>query len=113
MKGKEVVYRGKPHANPKRSVTVDGRTLPMRPKEVNHSPTGYAWGYEGSGPAQLAYAILRDFLGHEPSAKRFYQQFKTEVVARFPMDSPWELSGEKIMDTDTYRAFLAHDVMES
>lgn len=25
----------------------------------NHSPTGFAWGYGGSGPAQLALAVLQ------------------------------------------------------
>lgn len=29
----------------------------------NHSPDGFNWGYAGSGPAQLALAILADCLG--------------------------------------------------
>ena len=33
--------------------------LPLRLDIVNHSPTGFAWGY--SGPAQLA--ILADWMG--------------------------------------------------
>ena len=32
----------------------------------NHSPSGFNWGYGGSGPAQLALAILADFLGPIP-----------------------------------------------
>lgn len=37
--------------------------LPMRNDLRNHSPTGAEWGYGGSGPAQLALAILSDALG--------------------------------------------------
>lgn len=30
--------------------------LPLRTDLCNHSPTGFCWGYHGSGPAQLALA---------------------------------------------------------
>lgn len=39
-------------------VTVDNRSLNPRLDLFNHSPTGFEWGYGGSGPAQLALAIL-------------------------------------------------------
>lgn len=41
---------------------------PLDPKLklVNHSPTGFSWGYGGSGPAQLALAILADHFGRFP-----------------------------------------------
>jgi len=32
-------------------VTVDGRPLDPRLDLFNHAPTGFAWGYLGSGPA--------------------------------------------------------------
>jgi hypothetical protein len=36
---------------------------PMQERQdiVNHSPTGIAWGYGGSGPAQCALAVLIDY----------------------------------------------------
>jgi len=37
-------------------VTVDGVPLNPRLDLYNHSPTGFEWGYGGSGPAQLALA---------------------------------------------------------
>jgi Family of unknown function (DUF6166) len=37
--------------------------LPLRLDLFNHSPTGFGWGYGGSGPAQLAVALLADALG--------------------------------------------------
>jgi len=49
----------------------------------NHSPTGFEWGYGGSGPAQLALAICADALGEEV-APRVYQEFKRRVIAALP-----------------------------
>jgi len=43
------------------TVTVDGRRLNPRRDLWNHSPSGFEWGYGGSGPAQLALAIYQDF----------------------------------------------------
>lgn len=41
----------------------------------NHSPEGFSWGYDGSGPAQLALAILLDYTGDEELALWHYQAF--------------------------------------
>lgn len=49
---------------------------------VNHSPDGFNWGYGGSGPAQLAFAILFDYLEEKEKAIDFYQQFKWDFVAK-------------------------------
>lgn len=50
----------------------------------NHSPTGFEWGYGGSGPAQLALAILLDYI---PSrAEKLYQKFKFDIIAGLPPD---------------------------
>jgi hypothetical protein len=63
----------------------------------NHSPTGFEWWYSGSGPAQLALALLADALGDDEKAQRHYQDFKFKVVGRLPHDS-WELSQEEIRE---------------
>ena len=60
---------------------VDGRPLSPRTDLYNHSPTGFEFGYAGSGPAQLALAILADCIG-ETLALEFYQEFKWAVVAQ-------------------------------
>jgi hypothetical protein len=62
---------------------------------VRHSPTGFSWGYAGSGPADLARSILWDFLGNEP-APWLYQAFKFAFVAKWPQDSSWALTAEEI-----------------
>jgi hypothetical protein len=47
---------------------------------VNHSPTGFGWGYAGSGAAQLALAILYDYYKDKNRAIRLHQGFKFAKV---------------------------------
>jgi Family of unknown function (DUF6166) len=77
------------------TVTVDGRRLNPRYDLWNHSPTGFEWGYGGSGPAQLALAILADHLGNDQEALEFYQRFKWAVVAELP-GRGWRLTSLEI-----------------
>jgi Family of unknown function (DUF6166) len=66
-------------------------------KVVNHSPTGFCWGYNGSGPAQLSLAILLDhFNGDRERALSIYQEFKFKVISKLPMDSDFVLTDEQI-----------------
>jgi hypothetical protein len=66
---------------------------------VHHSPSGYEWGYGGSGPADLALNILEWVLrdaGHQgPRVRCFrgacfrrawhlHQEFKRDVIADVP-----------------------------
>jgi hypothetical protein len=53
----------------------------------------FEWGYDGSGPALLATAILNDYLGIEvdPLVARVFMQ---DVVARLP--SEFELEGRDV-----------------
>ena len=52
-------YNGR-RTNESAEVTVNGVPLDPRPDLRNHSPTGFEWGYGGSGPAELALALLAD-----------------------------------------------------
>lgn len=63
---------------------VDGEAtvLPDGTDVHNHSPTGFEWGYSGSGPAQLALAILLDATeGDEDFSTRHHQEFKSQFIA--------------------------------
>jgi hypothetical protein len=60
-----------------------------------HSPGGFAWGYPGSGPSELARMLLRDVLGQRVTGT-VYQAFKISFTARFPSDQPWSLSEAEI-----------------
>lgn len=70
--------------------------LPLRLDVVNHSPTGFAWGYAGSGPSQLALAILLDHLGDKARALRIYQDFKFRCIANFPQLRGFDLSASTV-----------------
>ena len=67
-------------------VTVAGKLLDPVPSQAvcNHSRSGFAWGYGGSGPAQLARAILMARGVPPHVAVRFYQSFKWDCISRLP-----------------------------
>lgn len=46
----------------------------------NHSPSGPEWGYHGSGPAQLAIAMLLAVTDTD-EAERYYPLFRSGVLA--------------------------------
>ena len=71
--------------------------LPLRLDLFNHSPTGFSWGYGGSGPAQLALALLADALGDDDRAIRLHQCFKFKVVACWPEGERWWITADQIM----------------
>lgn len=85
-------YRGKPDL----TVTVDDFALPLEPslKVSNHSPAGFNWGYGGSGPAQLALAILLFEGLSTVEARQLHQQFKWDVVSR--LRAEWALTSRDV-----------------
>ena len=99
------VYEGKYYYDGA-DVTRDGahfdhrRSLQLR----DHSPTGFNWGYGGSGPAQLALALLLEEVGEEVALDH-YQSFKWQVVAHLP--SAWTLTSKEI------QVFLAQKKIET
>jgi len=68
-----------------RAVFLDGKPLyPFESqKVVMHNPTGYGWGYQGSGPSQMALAILLA-VTHREEALKYYEHFKREKIADLP-----------------------------
>jgi hypothetical protein len=67
---------------------------------ANHSPDGFQWGYYGSGPAQLALALLSDVLGKpggDHLALKLHQDFKAEKIATIQGDH-WMMSASEIRD---------------
>lgn len=88
----------------------DGPEEPLR-HHVLHSPSGFAWGYGGSGPSDLARCILIDHRGLHRQAESMrgnllvegYQDFKAAVIAGFPWGTDsrrgepvWTLTSEQI-----------------
>jgi hypothetical protein len=77
-------------------VEVDGRPLDLRLDLDNHSPTGFEWGYGGSGPAQLALALLADATGDDDRARTAHQRFKGEYVSRLARNERWEITDQDV-----------------
>lgn len=75
-------------------VTLNGHGIPLRLDLANHSPTGFEWGYGGSGPSQLALSMLAEAVGPD-RALELYQEFKTSFVSSRVTDT-WELPVFKI-----------------
>lgn len=70
--------------------------LPDKSQKIwNHSPNGFSWSYGGSGPAQLALAILLSFGVEEKEAVRLHQPFKRDIIAWLPQED-FELSSQKV-----------------
>jgi len=92
--------------------------LPPQLRLRNHSPTGFSWGYGGSGPAQLALAILVDYFKNKPKefvqdrlqetpfdkilepherlAVQLYQDFKFKVIGRLTQDLAFTLTEAEV-----------------
>jgi hypothetical protein len=79
-------------------VWIDDRELsPERSQAVmNHSPTGFSWSYGGSGPAQLALALLLEITTKE-MALLWYQNVKRNIIARLPQDD-FVIDSQEIVD---------------
>jgi hypothetical protein len=82
------------------NLTEHERLTPNRSLDlVRHSPAGFDWGYTGSGPSQLACALLLDYSNDETVAQQHYIQFRNEVVSQLACDGPadcWHLTGSGI-----------------
>ena len=95
MAAQPVVYVGfRTAGGPRVHVVRDGHPFILRHVE-RHSPTGFEWGYAGSGPADLALSILADYLGNEEAAEGLKVVFKEEVVSRLP-STAWMLTEDAL-----------------
>lgn len=93
------MYIGRRKENDTEVIYLDGvnpHEQPLNPRTdlFNHSPTGLEWGYNGSGPAQLALAILAHHAG-DTIALRHHQQFKQNIVTRLPAEG-WTLTKTEV-----------------
>lgn len=96
---------------------ADWEVLNPRHDVFNHSPSGFEWGYFGSGPAQLALALLYDHLKrHRPDWGEitleeesifWHQRFKFEFVGKWDQARNWELSSEDL--EKIVAKFYSHD----
>jgi hypothetical protein len=75
-----------------REVYLDGKFLDPKPSQKvwNKSPDGFNWGYGGSGPAQLALAIMLKLTGKQDG----FQDFKFKVIAALPQNQDFNIEFE-------------------
>jgi hypothetical protein len=76
-------------------VTVNGRFLEPRSDLNGANSTEFDWGYGGNAPAQLALAILADYLADDVQALNLYKVFNLEVIAKLACDN-WEMTSLQI-----------------
>lgn len=88
MSTPDTIYTGQRLSGPRGQVLgvrveKNGRELsPARSLKLReHSPDGFEWGYGGSGPSQLALALVLDATGDQVLALDAYQWFKWAVVS--------------------------------
>jgi len=78
----------------------DGEPTELSPepsqKLRNHSPSGFNWGYSGSGPAQTSLALLLDATSNPKTALGYYQQFKWDKVAGW--GKKWTLLRSELLE---------------
>lgn len=102
------IYRGiryDGHNGWRRKVFVDEKPLAMRTDLLELS-NAFEWGYGGSGPSQLAFAILADHFQNQPDgderAIALHYKFEREVIKKLPR-SEWTRLGRLLAKTDNWQ----------
>ena len=93
------VYEGKIEGEHKEEfVYLNGKRLDHRPslKIVNHSPDGFSWGYMGSGPAQLALAILLEETGDVEFSVQEHNDFMRHHIATHERQGRFYMTSERV-----------------
>ena len=89
-----------------RVYVIEGETRAPLTHYPYHSPDGFEWGYTGSGPADLALALLADVLGEAPTRETLdagrplaswllHQDLKADLVAGLPRPG-WRVNASEI-----------------
>ena len=79
-------------------VVRDGRVRLIDPRKDLEccSPDGLSWGYRGSGPAQLAVAMLMEVFGDWERVQRIRHEFNDRFVTKIPQNRNWTADGADI-----------------
>lgn len=90
----------------KQEIYIDGELLDLsRSRQLRDHASAPLWGYFGSGPAQAALALLLWMGATDQEALRWYQEFKSDVIAQLPQ-TDFELDSGRVWDwLDARRIF--------
>jgi hypothetical protein len=80
-------------------VARDGQVRLLNPRYdlQRLSPDGLSWGYSGSGPSQLAIAMLMEILGDWDRVRALWPKFHDLFVAHIPSTANWTADGADIL----------------
>lgn len=73
----------------------DGRVATMT--SLHDEYRDFEWGYNGSGPHNLAYAMLKEYFD-KGTADRYFRSFVNVVVSNVPIEMPLWYYTDKQMD---------------
>ena len=87
----------KPWPHNKNRVYINGKQLSWKRsfKYLQKSISGFEWGYGGTGPQQLAFAILLE-LTTEDIARKLYYSFTEEFISKLPTTQNFSVSQELV-----------------
>lgn len=71
-------------------------TRPLR-HYMRHSVGGFAWGYDGDAPLELARCLLIEHVGDDDKITiQLYRLLCTDLISRFPERSDWMIAETEI-----------------
>lgn len=99
-----IYFRGTIDGNQNATVLKNGKPMNLHLNLWNHSPTGFSWGYYGSGPTQLSLCILYEFakdtgiMNPKEFAETHMYKFKEDLISKIPMDAEWCMWDDAIVN---------------
>jgi hypothetical protein len=87
-----------PDTKPTVVVEEPGSTTELRSRSDlrgYRTSVGFAWGYMGAGPNDLAISLLADVLGDD-ATRQWYKRFLEERIATLDDEDDWAMTDEDI-----------------
>ena len=70
--------------------------LPHVPRPNRPCQPKYNWGYPGTAPSDLAFALLAHAFDSPSYASNCYQKFKDDIIRCLPQDQPFAITRQEI-----------------
>jgi hypothetical protein len=80
------------------SVMPESGPLYPLPHLVRHSPDGFAYGYGGSGPSDLARSIVGDLLNERDPKPSIYRPVVANIISQLKGTGPFFVAEESVRE---------------